>query len=532
MAPPAERWDVVVVGAGIGGLTAAAGLAAAGRRVLVVERRPHPGGTAYTYRRGDFRFPMGPLGFSSTGLVGAALERLGAGPLETRRVHYRVRAAGVDVRISQPLAALSADLGGSFPDDARGVRAFFDEVRRIAGELVEGRDAGRATTTPAGDVLRELVTDVRLRNLLGSLGTRPPYSSMALIAAMWRLMTDEGIRHPREGMAAMCDRLVAALEEAGGEVRLRHDVAAIVVDDGRVTGVELRDGTRIEAGAVVSNADYKRTFGELVDGAAVDARFARAVAAAPQTGSLVQVCLGIEAAGADLSAFADATRVIYRRDDRDHGDDPRAGPRARRPTPIDDGAPGDRPAPSVDWSAPRVDPRALAGEELELALLSADDPTLAPPGGAVVVIRVHADHAHFARFRPTAGRRTADYAAYKKSLADALVDEAGRLVPGLRAAARVVDVATPLTFEELGGRSRGAIAGWSWSWTDAGEQEGGVRELVRTPVEGLYMAGYQALSALFLGGVPTAVRSGERAADCVLRAAGPDRHVRLPGVAE
>jgi all-trans-retinol 13,14-reductase len=518
-----ERWDVVVVGAGMGGLTAATGLAAAGRRVLVVERRPHPGGTAYTYRRGDYRFPMGPLGFSSTGLVGAALEGLGAGPLETRRVHYRVRAAGVDVRISQPLVALCADLTRLFPGDAVGVRAFFDEAGRVAGELGAGRGAGRAATTPAGDVLRELVGDARLRNLLGSLGTRPPYSSMALIAAMWHLMTDEGIRHPRAGMAALCDRLVVALEAAGGEVRLRSDVAAIVVENGRVAGVELRDGTRIEAAAVVSNADFKRTFGELVDGAAVDARFARAVAAAPQTGSLVQVCLGIEAADADLSAFADASRIIYRRDD---------GVSGRAADARAEDAPGDRPAPFVDWSVPRVDPRALAGEELELALLSADDPTLAPPGGAVIVIRVHADHAHFSRLRPAAGRRTSDYAAYKRSLADALIEEAGRLVAGLRGAARVVDVATPLTFEELGGRSQGAVAGWSWSWSDAGEQEGVVRELVRTPVRGLYMAGYQALSTLFLGGVPTAVHSGARAADCVLRAAGPDRHVRLPGVAE
>lgn len=55
-----EKWDVIVVGSGIGGLTAAAHLVRAGLHVLVLERNPHPGGTAYVYHRRGFDFPMGP----------------------------------------------------------------------------------------------------------------------------------------------------------------------------------------------------------------------------------------------------------------------------------------------------------------------------------------------------------------------------------------------------------------------------------------------------------------------------------------
>jgi phytoene dehydrogenase-like protein len=62
-------WDTIIVGSGIGGLTAAAYLAKAGLRVLVLDRNPHPGGTAYVYHRKGFTFPMGPLGFSHPGLV-------------------------------------------------------------------------------------------------------------------------------------------------------------------------------------------------------------------------------------------------------------------------------------------------------------------------------------------------------------------------------------------------------------------------------------------------------------------------------
>jgi phytoene dehydrogenase-like protein len=71
-----EHWDAIVIGAGMGGLTAAAYLVKAGLRVLVLERNPHIGGTAYVYHRKGFTFPMGPLGFSHPGLVKTILEDL------------------------------------------------------------------------------------------------------------------------------------------------------------------------------------------------------------------------------------------------------------------------------------------------------------------------------------------------------------------------------------------------------------------------------------------------------------------------
>jgi phytoene dehydrogenase-like protein len=64
-----DQCDVVIVGAGIGGLTAAAMLVKAGLRVLILEKNPHPGGTAYVYQRKGFTFPMGPLGFRTPSIV-------------------------------------------------------------------------------------------------------------------------------------------------------------------------------------------------------------------------------------------------------------------------------------------------------------------------------------------------------------------------------------------------------------------------------------------------------------------------------
>ena len=169
----------------------------------------------------------------------------------------------------------------------------------------------------------------------------------------------------------------------------------------------------------------------------------------------------------------------------------------------------------------------MAGEELEVSLWSGDDPSLAPPGAAVVVIRVAADHAHFNRFRPEWGKRIPEYARYKARLAGSLVREVSKLLPGLEQAVLINDVATPLTFEERGGRYAGAVAGWSQRHQDVLDYA--VRPLVLTPIDGLYMAGLQAFSWLYWGGVPSAVLSGARAADAVLRGDDPVNEVLFPG---
>lgn len=508
-----ENWDVVIVGAGIGGLTAAAILVKAGLRVLILERSPHPGGTAYVYKRRGFTFPMGPLGFSTPSLVGEILKSLDEKDLKLFPIQYRIRAFGLDIPLSLSFSKMAEELTRIFPAERKSVNQFFKDMKEMISAIqFPEHDLNRSilengAKKSAQAYLSGLVDDWRLRRILGSQGTQEPYSSLPLLAATWNLMSNEGVWYPEGGMHIFCERLVHAIigrqenHHGHGELRLGKEVKKIRVGRGKVSGVTLKDGVKIDSAAVISNTDYKTTFMNLIDPDSIPEDWYQAVVNAKQTRSNLQICLGVEANRLDLSSFKEGDRMIYR---RNHGDSPE----------------------EIDWTAKEIFPETLAGQELEISLLSKNDRTLGPEGTEVIVIRTEAEHFYFSRFRPTWRKRGPDYQNYKMRLGRGLIQEVENLIPGLEESILVMDMATPLTFEEQGGRSGGAVAGWSWNYEDHMDYR--ARELIRTPIYGLYMAGYQAFSALFMGGIPTAMESGKRAARAVLQGDRPVEKIMIP----
>jgi len=104
-------------------------------RVLIVERSPHPGGTAYVYHRKGFTFPMGPLGFSTPRLVRETLKTMDGGDLRLLPVQYRIKAFGLEIPVSLTFPKMIEELTELFPEEGQSVRQFFKDMEEIVSAM-------------------------------------------------------------------------------------------------------------------------------------------------------------------------------------------------------------------------------------------------------------------------------------------------------------------------------------------------------------------------------------------------------------
>ena len=336
----ADRYDAVIVGAGHNGLVTAGYLAGAGLSVLVLERRDLVGGACVT----EELFP----GFrvSSCSYICHLLQRKVVDDLDLPGHGLRIHT--VDPYRFQPFPDGRYMLTWQDPErtrqevaridraDARAYPAFYEFLRRAAGiihrhflspppsldELVaecEGTEDETVLNRMLTGNLVDLVTEHFRSELVRATfldaedagNPRAPGSVLALAYNMVDLHTAPDLLGiPHGGMGGITQAMAASAEARGAEIRTGAEVDKIVVRDGRAAGVALADGTVIEGGVIISNADPKRTFGSLVDPHGNIDEYQRSLSAmSTNAGYLKFHCA--------LSALPDFSRYIGDRSDLD-----------------------------------------------------------------------------------------------------------------------------------------------------------------------------------------------------------------------
>lgn len=492
-----DEVDVAIVGAGLGGLTAGAMLARHGLRVAVFDGHYVAGGCCTMFSRGsgDRRFVFdiglhyigdcGPEGRIPTLLRAAGADDVTFAAMDPDG-YDTVMIPGHAFRIPVGHARYRARLVEAFPSERKGIDRYvrlLEEVDRLEASmrkgkqgalslmkdvLLHGRLAAQYQGATIGAFLDTCTRDPDLRAIMlgqgGDYGVRPSRVSAMLHCGLANHYF-RGAYYPRGGGQGIADSLARAIERSGGGVHLRRRVERIVVDNGRAAGVQVREHRgelrTVRARRVISNADIRRTFEELVGPEHLPSEMRAKVARYEMAGAIFMTCLGVKG---DLRDLGMGASNVWEFDSND-------------PEAIYDAVERGDATPRCSYitSASLKDPTSQHAPDGHMTL---EIMTLSP--GEARHWGVSDDGA-----RGTAYRRDATYADRKLRVEDALIERAEKRFPGLASRIVMRESATPVTQT----RYTEAMAGSGYGLAATPEQFMKNRPGYRTPVAGLYVCG-------------------------------------------
>ncbi|MFW9898730.1 MAG: phytoene desaturase family protein [Candidatus Thorarchaeota archaeon] len=501
-------YDVIIIGAGVGGLTCASKLALNAKRVLILEKIHHIGGTSNIFKRGNYIFPMGPLSVSFPNFIKEKLEEAGIHEdFAFRRSHFQLISPEIDIIYSKEWDKFENQLKEQYKEDQEGIEKFFMEFNQLLEaicqihkwhpeylvgkkrELTESKlledhkEAYEIIETyskiSSKTILDDYLKYQSLKRLLGSQGSYEPTMNMVHLAFMWNVMSIEGIWFPNCGIHGINELLGDSIRKNGGEIRLNTPVNEIIIENNKAIGVKIKGGKLYRAHWIVANADYKKVFLELINPNKVSKLYLDVVKNTAYTGSEFCVYLGINPEKVDLSRIR-ADHLFYR---------------------------------AKILKSQDIDNEDFENKEIEICLWSNKSSDFAPEGMKSLVLRVNMPYKHFERWRIGEKKRKKGYKEYKYELAEKLIDTVEQVLPGLSSSIQVKEIATPLTYNDWGQRYRGSIAGWS---RDIKKIRIKSKLLLQGPIERLLTVGIYSVLEPFLGGYPVSMYTGSLAADLIL----------------
>ena len=321
--------QIIIIGAGIGGLSAAIRLAAAGKRVIIYEKNAIVGGKMGQIRRGGFRWDTGPSVITMRHVLADLFAHAGRNledyltlePVEPLTRYFYPD--GVVFDASRDWPHMAEQIAALDERDVEGYLrylAYAARIHRITGPIFiydEPPTPRSFLRVPIGDWLKadplrtmhqaicRHVHSPHLRQLLGRFATYvggSPYDAPATLNVIAHVELTGGVWYPRGGVYAIAQALAQLAGELGVEIYTGQPVTRILTAAQQVTGIALADSSVVEAAAVVANVDVATTYRHLLPDTGRVRRRLRSLTEQEPSCSGFVLLLGVETA--DLPANA------------------------------------------------------------------------------------------------------------------------------------------------------------------------------------------------------------------------------------
>jgi len=318
-----KEFDVIVIGSGMGGMSAATALSRMKHKVLLLEQAQTIGGLTHTFSKDGFSWDVGLHYCGSFGpdqpgdkvldwLSGEAVEFQSLGTVYDT-IHFP---DGFELAVGRPADAFKTELKERFHDNAAEIDAYFEA-------LVSGEEAARLISAErsmpepfrsahrwwnkkkierwcgrtTAEVIDEYISDPRLAAVLsaqwGTYGGAPEQASFGIHATIIRHYL-EGAGYPVGGAGSIAAGLVPVVESAGGSARADTPVSEILIENGRATGVRASSGEVFEAPVIVSAIGAGETVKRLLPRAISKQEWAAEIASLEPSICHFEIFLGFE----------------------------------------------------------------------------------------------------------------------------------------------------------------------------------------------------------------------------------------------
>jgi prolycopene isomerase len=495
------EYDVVIIGAGTAGLASAVKLSSQGKKVLVLERQPVPGGVATSFKRRGFTFESALHlidGLAPSQEVREFLDEFGVsdkiGFIELKEFG-RVIYPRHNFVVKNDFSYLISYLKENFPTEEGAIDRFFVDINKFYRHFDSFANSKmpiwlklflsplfypsviRASCLSLEQFMAKKIKDKSLRAILGTIwgfiGLPPSQASAFYFLIVLRGYWGARIAYIKGGSGRLFNAMVQRIEERGSQAKFNTTVTEIITDKGkRVKGVRTDKGEEFKAKAVISNASCFDTLTRLIDSEALREVYAHELSGLQKSISAVIVYLGLDLPSQELGM--DCPFFLINK--------------------------------SYDHDASFKSCLCADYAQANLAVVSHSqiDPSLAPQGKSTICVMTIDNYANWQNLTDE------KYQEKKKAVADAIVASLESYLPGVSAHIEVLEVGTPRTIERFASLPEGAIYGLAQNVTQASLN----RLSQNTIVKGLFLAGAWTRPGC---GVHGCLVSGKDAADLAVK---------------